>query len=177
MTQSFKLASMNTGASAWLMGISAACAMFAIAPMMMFPAHPLVMSIVAIPMLGLAALFAWFLLASRRNSVSVDANGLVLRVPFYGRKIAIDRLVDGESESISTARTEAVRLKWRTNGLGVPGYSLGWFRTQGGVKALAAISSEEVTVVRTKDDYLMILSVNDRDGFLAALRGAVAGKP
>jgi len=62
------------------------------------------------------------------------------------------------------------RLTLRTNGLSVPGYQVGWFRTQGAGRVLAAISGNDLVVWQTRDDYGVVVSAQDGDRLIEALR-------
>jgi len=61
-------------------------------------------------------------------------------------------------------------LGLRTNGIGMPGLSLGWFRTGKG-KAFAAVTDPaKVVILPTTAGYTLLVSPEDPDAFLAALR-------
>jgi hypothetical protein len=137
--------------------------------------HPVAMGFAAATCLGIAVLFLWFLIAQGRSRVEVSGDGVAIRIPMYGRVIGMDRIVPGSVRSVSVKDDAAYRLTWRTNGLGVPGYQLGWFTTAGVGKALAAISAPEVLGFQTRDGYAVLLSVADRDGLERALGNALAG--
>jgi len=62
------------------------------------------------------------------------------------------------------------QLKWRTIGLSVPGYQLGWFRTAGEGRVLAAISGHDLVAFKTLDDFGIVVSAQDCDGLIALLR-------
>jgi hypothetical protein len=55
----------------------------------------------------------------------------------------------------------------------VPGYQLGWFRTEGEGRVLAAISGGDFVVCQTRDDFGILVSAQDCDGLIAALRKAL----
>jgi hypothetical protein len=58
-------------------------------------------------------------------------------------------------------------------GLGLPGYGAGWFRLAGGERALAFVTDRtRLAYVPTTAGYGLLLSVDDPDGLVAALRGA-----
>jgi hypothetical protein len=98
-----------------------------------------------------------------------------LNVPIYGRTIARDRLILDSLGKATMKTPGPYRLRLRTNGLSVPGYQLGWFRTHGAGRILAAISNNELVVWQTHDNYGIVVSVKDSDGLIAALRNGSAG--
>ncbi|MGB7216889.1 MAG: PH domain-containing protein [Gammaproteobacteria bacterium] len=121
---------------------------------------------------GTAALMAWFYIGQIRASVEIGAEQLVLNIPLYARAVPIQRIRADEAERISLIGDDSRRPSVRTNGLGLPGLNLGWFRTRGGERALVAITTPDVVVVPTQDDYILIVSVADPEGFLLSLREA-----
>lgn len=58
-------------------------------------------------------------------------------------------------------------LSWRTNGIGMPGLSLGWFRTSDGDKVFGAVTDRERAVLLpTSLGYDIVLSPRDPQQFL-----------
>jgi Bacterial PH domain len=117
----------------------------------------------------LAALFAWFAFEQRRSTIVVTDRNVILKVPIYGRTMELGRLIPDSLRKVTMKDPERYRLTLRTNGLGVPGYQLGWFRTKGAGRVLAAISGNDLVVWQTRDDYGVIVSPQDCDGLIAAL--------
>lgn len=134
--------------------------------------QPVMMAIASATTAALAILFARFAVAPRHSSVTVTGQTVQSRIPFYGRTIPIDRLNTGRASKVSLRRDDPHQLTWRTNGLGVPGYQVGWFRTRGAGRALAVVTSRDVVTCPTLDGYTLVFSVADRDGFIATLRAA-----
>ena len=68
------------------------------------------------------------------------------------------------------------RPSWRTNGVGLPGYSAGWFKLSNGQKALAFLTDRtRVVYLPTRAGYVLLLSVASPQEFLRALRASVPG--
>jgi hypothetical protein len=60
----------------------------------------------------------------------------------------------------------------RTSGIGLPGYGAGWFRLAGGARALVfATDRARLVRVPTTAGYVLLLSADDPDGLVGALRG------
>ena len=57
--------------------------------------------------------------------------------------------------------------------LSVPGYDLGWFRTANSGKALVAATGDDIVAFKTKDDYAVLVSLADKDGFMRAIKQAL----
>jgi hypothetical protein len=128
---------------------------------------PIVVSIGAI---GLATLFVWFATRQRRSRIVVTSDRVTLDIPVYGRSIMLGRVMPESLTRMTMKDPNGYRLRWRTNGLSVPGYQLGWFRTEGKGRVLAAISGDDFVVCETRDDFGILVSVQDGDGLIAALR-------
>jgi hypothetical protein len=130
---------------------------------------PMVVSVMAV---GLAALFVWFATRQQRSCAVVTSDRLTLDIPVYGRSITLDRLIPDSLAKMTMKDPKGYRLRWRTNGLSVPGYQLGWFRTEGKGRVLAAISGADFVACQTRDDFGILVSARDCDGLIAALRKA-----
>src|SRR5690606_24030480 len=62
------------------------------------------------------------------------------------------------------------RLRWRTNGLGWPGLSLGWFTTNGSKRVFAAITGKTYRVyIPTSGGFDIVLTPEDPDALIAAI--------
>src|SRR5262249_26645013 len=120
--------------------------------------------------LGLASLFAWFAVTQRRSAVIVTTRDVTLNIPIYGRRMALDRLIPDNLGKVTMKEPDRYRLTLRTNGLSVPGYQVGWFRTQAAGRVLAAVSGNDLVVWQTRDDYGVVVSAQDGDRLIEALR-------
>ena len=110
-------------------------------------------------------------LGSRTARFEVSPAGLRLRGDFYGRLIPADKLVVQNVRRVDFARSPELEPKRRTMGTGLPGYQAGWFRLANGEKALLYLTDRAKTVyVPTTSDYSLIMSPDDPEGFMAALR-------
>ena len=73
---------------------------------------------------------------------------------------------------VNFALTPPLEPRLRTLGTGLPGYRAGWFRLRNGEKALLYLTDESRAVyVPTTAGYSVIVSPQDPDAFLAALKG------
>jgi hypothetical protein len=90
----------------------------------------------------------------------------------YGRFISLKVLRVGEAKIVDLNRELEYRLKTRTNGVGLPGYSSGWFKLNNNSKALAFVTDKRrVLYLPTTEGYVLLLSVRDAESLLSALRG------
>lgn len=124
-------------------------------------------------MLALVTLFGYFAYSSRNVRFEVSPEGLRIAGGLYGRQIPLPSLVIDGAKPVDLRREDAYRLKWRTNGAGLPGYSAGWFRLQNGEKALVFVTdNRRVLYLPTLEGYSVLMSVADPEAVLRALRQA-----
>jgi hypothetical protein len=129
----------------------------------------------AVVVLAVAVLFWWIALSAGRMSAEVDGNGLRIHVPIYSRQIPLTDLDLAHAGIVNLDATSPLRPKWRTNGIGLPGYRVGWFKLHDGSKALLAITRRSrVLYVPTRDGYAVLMSVDNPSRLLARLRSAAS---
>lgn len=121
----------------------------------------------------LALGFGYFLFGGHLSNVTLAEGMLQVNVPIYGRSIPLDRVDIASSRVIDMTESREVRLTRRTNGLGVPGYLLGWFRVARNGRALVSLTDRStVAWVRLTDGTNLLFSLRDPDAFLQALQAA-----
>ncbi|HEX6940527.1 MAG TPA: PH domain-containing protein [Longimicrobiales bacterium] len=101
----------------------------------------------------------------------VRARDLRIRGTLYGRRIRRQDLQTEGARRVSVDKAHPLYPKFRTNGIGLPGYAAGWFRLNSGEKALVFVTDpDRVVYVPTRRRFALLLSVDEPDEFLAALR-------
>jgi hypothetical protein len=111
--------------------------------------------------------FGWLATSATRPSVAVDENALSLKAPFYGRSIDLSRIRFDEARVVNLDSSSIVRPTRRTNGIGLPGLGIGWFKLANGEKALVALSSRDrVVYVPTDEGYSLLFSLERPEAFL-----------
>ncbi len=112
----------------------------------------------------------------RNLRLAVSDAGLEITGGWYGRTIPLEALRVAEGREINLTHQMDYRPRWRTNGIGMPGYRAGWFRLRNGEKALAFLTDGRRAVyLPTTEGYVVLASVADPRGFLEALAGAASG--
>jgi len=130
-----------------------------------------IMAVTVVALLGLTVMMGWSLHAARHARFEISPEGLRIRADIYGRMIPGPSLVKEAAQRIKLDRSSDFRPRWRTNGLGLPGYQAGWFKLANGEKALLFLSDRSRAVyIPTREGYALILSPDDPDQFLAALK-------
>lgn len=104
---------------------------------------------------------------------TVKAGKLKVGGGLYALELPINELLVDQSRLHSAGRLPSLGL--RTNGIGMPGLSLGWFRQPGGRKAFAAVASgSDAIVIPTSSGLDVFVSPERPEQFLDALRRGAA---
>ena len=123
-------------------------------------------------MLAGAGLMAYLGVHSHRVRYEVGPAGVRI-VGMYGRMIPVASLLVAEARRVDLTQEAALRPVIRTNGAGLPGLLLGWVRLANGGKALAFLTDHRrVVQLPTRDGYSVLLSVDEPERFLEAVREA-----
>jgi hypothetical protein len=120
----------------------------------------------------LLLLFGHIAYSARQTTFEVSAAGLHISRNLYGRLIPLSELELDQARLINPSVETGFKLKWRTNGIGMPGYMAGWFKLQNGARALAFLTTQNNMVyIPTQKGYCLLLSVAQPDEFISALKG------
>ena len=129
---------------------------------------------IALLTLAIGALFAWFAVSASALSTSIVGDDLRIKVPIYGRVIPLSKLDLSSLNVINLDESPEFRPNVRTNGIGLPGYAVGWFRLGTGERALAAITERSgVVYLRTTEGYSLLLSLVNPELFSRELADRV----
>jgi hypothetical protein len=121
-------------------------------------------------LLALAFGGIWF--ALHRRALILTDSELILRTGFYGRTLPRASLRRESALEISLVDRRDLAPRWRTNGIGLPGFKAGWFRLRNSDKALVLLTDPfHVTYLPTSEGYVLLVSTT---ALLAALRGSGA---
>lgn len=167
MSQVFPITPVGRQAFLFMVGMTAMCLIIALslwlAPPLTQPASWVIRGSILL-CLALVGVFLWFTVGQSRSSLEITPSQVRFNVPIYGRSIGRDRLITAEIEAVNWPTDTRYSLGLRTNGLGVPGYLLGWFRSKQGKTILAAVSTPQALAIPTRDDYTLLVSVADPEG-------------
>jgi hypothetical protein len=86
------------------------------------------LAVLVVLLTSLLILFAWIAWSSRNLRFELSPDGLHIAGGLYGRTIAADSLMTEQAQMLDLSLDYEHQLKWRTNGVGLPGYKAGWFR-------------------------------------------------
>ena len=143
----------------------------------------------AFPIAPAASRYLWFLLpiaallagvvillwvsvrGSRESRFEVSADSLWIRGDLYGRAIPRAALLVDLAGRVNLEQRPELKPRWKRVGTGLPGYQSGWFSLRSGEKALVYLTDRAKAVyVPTTAGYSLLLSPDDPDAFVAALR-------
>ena len=123
-------------------------------------------SAISILLILLLGFFAFIGYSVRNTKFEVSEQGLQIKGSLYGRFIPKENLVDEEVKIINLNRQKEYQPKLRTNGIGLPGYSEGWFKLKNNEKALLFVTDySKVVYIPTDQGYSVLLSVSNPEEF------------
>jgi hypothetical protein len=146
---------------------------FEIAPSQGSTSSTLVALLIPIGLISLVcgAFFAYYAWTYTRVRFEVSPSGLRIRGSVYGRQIPLEQLNVRQARVINVNEEPGFGLSWRTNGVGLPFYSAGWFKLKNGQKVLAFVTNRnEVVYIPTASGYSVMLSVVNPEHFIAVLK-------
>lgn len=120
-------------------------------------------------MLGLLALaFGGIWFALQRRALILTETELIFRTGFYARTLPRSSLRSDLALEVSLVERRDFAPRWRTNGIGLPGFRAGWFRLRNNEKALVFLTDPfHVTYLPTNAGYALLVSTT---ALIAALR-------
>ena len=126
-------------------------------------------------LLAMLLFFGYVTYSSRATRFEISEAGLAVRGTLYGRSVSWSSLRLDEARVADLGRDPGLQLRSRTNGVGLPGYRAGWFGMRSGGRALLFVTDpSRVVVLPTGEGFTLLLSVQDPDAFLRALRTRTA---
>ena len=126
---------------------------------------------IGLMILVIGAFFAYYAWTYTHVRFEVSPSGLRIMGSVYGRQIPMEQLNVRQARVINFNEEPGFALSWRTNAVGLPFYSAGWFKLKNGQKALAFITNrKEVVYIPTNCGYSVMLSVVHPEHFVAALK-------
>ena len=115
----------------------------------------------------------WLAFSFGHPSVVLTDEDLRLNAPLYGTTIPNAEIAVNQARIVDLNNEPPLNPRFRTNGIGLPGYRVGWFRLRNGDRALAAITRpKQVLYVPTTRDYSLLLSVAEPEELLQSLQSA-----
>ena len=114
---------------------------------------------------------------SSGNPIEVSDFSLHLDGDRWNGPVFLKHLLLEQARVVDRKQEKQLRFAWRTFGMHVPGFGLapsfssGWFKLKNGDRALVYIAGKApVILIPTKKDYVLLLSVNSPEEFIADLQ-------
>jgi hypothetical protein len=125
------------------------------------------------PLLLLDLLYLFLAWRIRCAGVALNAQAIGIDTGFSTRLVALQRLAPRGLKEIDLKQRPDLRPLLRTLGLGVPGFSGGWYRLRDGRKALCLVTERDrVTVLEDETGLVYLLSLADPEPLRRALQAA-----
>jgi hypothetical protein len=133
------------------------------------------LAVIIVFLVAILGLFGYIAYSARQVRFEVSPAGLKIVGGLYGRTIPLKSLNLAEADRLDLRESPDYTPKWRTNGIGLPGYQAGWFQLANGEKALLFVTdSRRVVRLPTSEGFTVFVSVADTEGFLKSLCAAAA---
>ena len=114
----------------------------------------------------------------RRHRLSHDAAGIELATTFYGRRLAWPDLRLDEARVLSLGERTEFKPVFKSNGMSLPGFRSGWFRSRALERMLVATAGgDRVLWIPTTRGYGLLLQPRNPRAALEALRELAAMAP
>ena len=112
-----------------------------------------------------------------KTPYEIFRRALVIDGTKYGGPVPLSNLILDESRVVNLANEKELQLHFRTMGIGARGYKSGWFKLRNGRNALVLITeTSKVLCIPTTSDYVLLLSADDPESLISALREGNATK-
>ena len=115
--------------------------------------------------------FSWVFYQSNSAELVLTDAELTVDVPFYKVQLSRADLLPTEARIVDLQQEADLTPSFKTNGIGMPGFQLGWFNLQGKGRAFLAITDKsQLVLVPTTKGYSLLLTVPQGSEFLAQLQ-------
>jgi hypothetical protein len=129
-------------------------------------------------LLSVAAALVWIYVKSTSAVMRIDGQVVTLDAAFYGRTVPLASIKLREVRTVRLGEGMPLAPKSRTNGVGLPGFRLGWFRLANGERALLAVNgSGQAVYLPTSEGYSILVTLKRPVAFIEALRTSMLGRP
>lgn len=105
----------------------------------------------------LCAFLALSLATAGRYSLFIDADALRIQSVLYNTKVSLSD-IDAEGVRSVDLDAEGIRMKLRTNGIGLPGLQVGWFTDGVSKYKLYVTDRRKVVLIPVKSGYTILFS-------------------
>ena len=95
-----------------------------------------------------------------RTEIVLEQNYLRITAGFYARQVPHSSIDLSSSEIVDFAARTELEPGLRTNGVGLPGYRVGWYRLKNGDRAFVVLTGGRVMYLPLRRGESLLLSIN-----------------
>ena len=126
--------------------------------------------VIGVFLLLFLGLFAFIGYSARNTKFEVSDEGLRIKGGIYGRFIPREEITEENIKLLDLNLSPEYKPRTRTNGIGLPGYSEGWFKLKNDEKALLFVTDHlNVVYIPTNQGYSVLLSVSNSEEFIQSV--------
>ena len=120
---------------------------------------------ISIITLFIVVLMVGILISTRATSIAIRDGDVIIKSFIYGRRIPIDNIIVNEIQTINLKQNREFDTSVRTNGIGLPFFSSGWFRLRNGERALVFLTNKENVLLMPTNDFIVLFSMKRTEEF------------
>ncbi|GIU23314.1 PH domain-containing protein [Shewanella sp. MBTL60-007] len=118
-------------------------------------------------LLPMVLAFSWMFYKVNDSKLIVSSDTFTLEVPFYGFSLPLSEIDRAEIKRLDLKHEPDFKPNFRANGMGMPGFQLGWFRLANEQKAFVATTdTDKMVLIPTLLGYPLIVSLDEPDELL-----------
>jgi Bacterial PH domain len=168
----FRIVSPGSVAVAQMLGIALLC--FAAGWYLHSRSRPTVLlrSIEVVQFL-IGAVLSWVCISALNSFVNIKQEFVEFEAPWFcSQSVPLSDVLTDQVRAVDLSNEPGLQPKLRTNGIGVWGYCLGWFRLAGGKPAWLALTDwSRVVLIPTRSGKAYLVSAEQPRLLVAALQG------
>lgn len=104
--------------------------------------------------------FGWMFYKAGDSSLIITADMVTLDAPLYGFSLPREEVNLAQARMLSWDEEPGLKPEYRTNGVGMPGFQLGWFSLSSGEKVFMAVTDpRRLILIPTRLGYPIVLSL------------------
>lgn len=116
------------------------------------------------------AMLIWFGYSARNIKYVIDEDSISIKNTLYGRTIEKSSILKKCIASVELNKHSIYKPVIRCNGVGMPGFGVGWFMLKNKQDGLLFVTDRSKVVCIPTLKYMLLISVEDPAGFLQAIK-------
>ena len=123
----------------------------------------------AVILLLLVFLLIGIMFSMRNTTITVTDKNLIIKSLFYGRTVPLEKINVNGLRLLNLNHDSEYNVKFRSNGIGLPGFYAGWMRLNNGNRSLVFLTDRTSVVLIPTAGYDILFSTNDFNGIKTQL--------